>query len=147
MNTYAAIINSVTRSQGDVLPILNYNVSFTKNGQPFSTVIFNTSYPDSLDGLIKQQIETYLKADQVIAVADNPPIGAYVPPVAAAPNDQQIYNQNVQLMNTLKSLVDAGVTAAQKDLESQVALVNSQYVSSYYGIGVVSAQSAQGNLV
>ena len=138
MNTYAATITSVTKKQGDVLPILSYTVSFTQNNNPFSTVIFNTSYPDTVPGLIAQQIATYQQADTVVAVATNPPLGPVIAPVAPTPTTQQTYQSALLVLQQLQVLVAAGVTAAQKDLTTQVTLVNSLYQSSYYNVGVQS---------
>lgn len=134
MNTYAASIISVTSTQGTVLPILHYTVNFTQNSNPFSTVIFDTSDLNSLDGLIEQQISTYQQIDALNAVIANPPSGTWTAPSSPTPTAQQTYQQNLNTLQAMQVLINLGVIPnSDTNYVTLLATVKSQYQSGYYG--------------
>lgn len=134
MNTYAASIVSVTSTQGTVLPILHYTVNFNKNSDPFSTVIFDTSDTNSLDGLIEEQILTYQKIDSLNSIIANPPSGSWTAPTNASLTAQQTYQQNLNNLQSMQVLVNLGVILnTDTNYVALLATVKSQYQASYYG--------------
>lgn len=133
MNNYAASIVSVTSTPGTVLPILHYTVDFTQNSNSFSTVIFDTSDLNSLDGLIQQQVLTYQKIDSLNSIISNPPVGAWTAPNPSL-TAQQTYQQNLNNLQSMQVLVNLGVILnTDTNYVALLATVKSQYQASYYG--------------